>query len=199
LQCTRSGQVLEDFKGVSCFHLNAKAADALAAERAKFPQRPEAERLKEIRRLLDLPAKVGPAKLLRQKIHYLEDRLSTHKVIFETEPGVLIPGLRFKHVQPKGPLVLYLPDRGLPHDGKLPKELEEIYAKNHQEVLIVELRGLGETSPAPLPAKMPYFGVDFKESFLAMHLNRSWASVCSMCSRSWVRSAATRSTSSALV
>jgi cephalosporin-C deacetylase-like acetyl esterase len=172
LQCTRSGQVLEDFKGVSCFHLNAKAADALAAERAKFPQRPEAERLKEIRRLLDLPAKVGPAKLLRQKIHYLEDRLSTHKVIFETEPGVLIPGLRFKHVQPKGPLVLYLPDRGLPHDGKLPKELEEIYAKNHQEVLIVELRGLGETSPAPLPAKMPYFGVDFKESFLAMHLNR---------------------------
>jgi dienelactone hydrolase/pimeloyl-ACP methyl ester carboxylesterase len=172
LQCTRSGQVLEDFKGVSCFHLNAKAADALAAERAKFPQRPEAERLKEIRRLLGLPAKVAPAKLVRQKIHYLEDRLSTHKVIFETEPGVLIPGLRFKHVQPKGPLVLYLPDRGLPQDGKLPKELEGIYAKNHQEVLIVDLRGLGETSPTPMPAKMPYFGVDFKESFLAMHLNR---------------------------
>jgi dienelactone hydrolase len=172
LQCTRSGQVLEDFQGVSCFHLNAKAADALAAERVKFLQRPEAERQREIRRLLGLPAKVAPAKLVQQKIHYLEDRLSTHKVIFETEPGVLVPGLRFKHVQPKGRLVLYLPERGLPQDGKLPKELEDAYAKNHQEVLIVDLRGLGETSPAPLPAKMPFFGVDFKESFLAMHLNR---------------------------
>ena len=105
LQCTRSGQVLEDFRGVSCFHLNAKAADALAAERAKFPERPEVERQKEIRRLLGLPAKVAPAKLVQQKIHYLEDRLSTHKIVFETEPGVLVPGLRFKHVQPKGPLV----------------------------------------------------------------------------------------------
>src|SRR5207253_3765786 len=103
--------------------------------------------------------------------HYIEDRLSTHKVIFETEPGILVPGLRFKHLQPKGPLVVYLPDRGLPADGKLPKELEEKY-KSHQEVLMLDLRGLGETSPAAIPAKTPYFGVDFMESFLAMHLNR---------------------------
>jgi dienelactone hydrolase len=170
LQCTRSGQLLEDFKGVSCFHMNARAADALASARAKFPGRPEAERQTEIRRLLGLPEKIAPAKLLQQKIHYLDDRLSTHKVIFETEPGVLIPGLRFKHIQPKGPLVIYLPDQGL-QDGKLPRELEEIY-KNHQEVLALDLRGLGETSPAALPAKMAYFGVDFKESFLAMHLSR---------------------------
>ncbi len=171
LQCTRSGQVLEDFKGVSCFHLNAKAADAQAVARAKLPALPEAQRLSEIRRQLGLPDKIAPAKLLQQKIHYLEDRLSTHRVIFETEPGVLVPGLRFKHLQPKGPLVLYLPERGLPADGKLPKELEEIY-KNHQEVLALDLRGLGETSPAVMPTKVPFFGVDFKESFLAMHVNR---------------------------
>jgi cephalosporin-C deacetylase-like acetyl esterase len=171
LQCTRSGQVLEDFHGVSCFHLNAQAADALAPARATFPDRPEAERRKEIRRLLSLPEKVAPAKLVRQKIHHFEDRMSTHKVVYETEPGVPIPGLRFKHLQPKGPLILYLPDRGLPPDGKLPKELEDRYVK-HQEVLALDLRGLGETAPAPLPAKVPYFGVDFKESFLALHLNR---------------------------
>jgi hypothetical protein len=160
--------VLEDFKGVSCFHLNAKAADALAAERAKFLDRPEAERQSEIRRLLGLPAKIGPAELVQQKLHYLEDRLSTHKVMFETDYGIRVPGLRFKHLQPKGPLIVYLPDRGLPADARLPKELEEKY-KNHQEVLIVDLRGLGETAPT---AKMAYFGVDFKESFLALHLNR---------------------------
>src|SRR5262249_44531439 len=127
LQCTRSGQVLEDFKGVSCFHLNARADDALAGARAKFPDRPEEDCRKEIRRLLGLPEAVVPAKLIRQKMHHFEDRLSTHKVVFETEPGVLVPGLRFKHLQPKGPLILYLPDRGLPPDGKLPKELEEVY------------------------------------------------------------------------
>src|SRR3982075_708470 len=59
LQCTRSGQGLEDFKGVSCFHLNASSADALAAARAKFAERSEAERQQEIRRLLGLPDKVA--------------------------------------------------------------------------------------------------------------------------------------------
>jgi dienelactone hydrolase len=167
LQCTRSGQVLDDFHGVSCFQINAKLADALAADRARFPGLPEKDRQAAIRRLLHLPEAVAPAKLLQQKIHHLEDRLSTHKVIFQTEPGILIPGLRFKHLQPKGPLVLYLPEHGLPADGKLPAELETIY-KNHQEVLAVDLRGLDETAPA---AMSPYFGADFKESFLGVLLD----------------------------
>jgi cephalosporin-C deacetylase-like acetyl esterase len=172
LQCTRSGQVLDDFKGVSCFHLNARAADDSAAARAKFPDRPEAERRRAIRTLLGLPDKIPTAHVTQQKIHHLEDRLSTHRVVFETEPGVLLPALRFKHVQPKGPLVLYLPDRGLPADGTLPKELEETYAKNHQEVLAVDLRGLGETAPIPPSAKPSYFGSGIKVPFLSLHLNR---------------------------
>src|SRR5205085_5161399 len=88
-----------------------------------------------------------------------------------TEPGVLLPGLRFKHLQPKGPLILYLPERGLPQDAKLPAELEALYQK-HQEVLALDLRGLGETAPAAWPAKLPAFGVDFKESFLGILLDR---------------------------
>ncbi len=35
LQCTRTGQVLEDFKGKSVFHLNAERAEKLAAQRAE--------------------------------------------------------------------------------------------------------------------------------------------------------------------
>jgi dienelactone hydrolase/pimeloyl-ACP methyl ester carboxylesterase len=172
LQCTRSGQVLADFKGVSAFGLNALEAKKYEVQRAKFPKLLEKERQAEIRRLLGLPAEIPTAKSLSQKIHYLEDRLSTHKVIYETEKGILIPGLRFKHIQPKGPTVIYLPDAGLPQDGKLPAWLDAQYQKNHQEVWIFDLRGLGETSPAPLPKKPAYFGVDSKEAFLAMHLNR---------------------------
>ncbi|MBI3823654.1 MAG: prolyl oligopeptidase family serine peptidase [Planctomycetes bacterium] len=169
LQCTRSGQVLADFKGIAAFGLNQLEAKKYEAQRAKFPKLSEKERQALIRKLLGLPGEIPTAKLLSQKIHYLEDRLSTHKVIYETEKGILIPGLRFKHIQPKGPPVIYAPDAGLPSDGKLPKWLVEKYEKNHQEIYIVDLRGLGETAPA---SKSAYFGADQKEAFLAMHLNR---------------------------
>lgn len=171
LQCTRSGQVLADFKGVSAFGLNRMEATKHEAQRAKFPKLSEKERQSEIRRLLGVPAEIPTAKQLSQKIHYLEDRLSTHKVLYETEKGILIPGLRFKHIAPKGPTVIYLPDNGLPQDGKLPAWLDEKYQKNHQEVWVFDLRGLGETAPA-IAKKPSYFGVDQKEAWLAMHLNR---------------------------
>ena len=169
LQCTRSGQVLADFKGISAFGLNALEAKKYANERSKFGSLKEADRQDPIRRLLNLGDDIPAAKMLSQKVHYLEDRLSTHKVVYETEKGILLPGLRFKHIAPKGPTVLWLPDTGLPKDGKLPAWLDEKYQKNHQEVWIFDLRGLGETAPA---SKSAYFGADSKEAFLAMHLNR---------------------------
>ena len=172
LQCTRSGQVLSDFKGMSAFMLNAQAAKKQAAQRAKFPALDEKRRLAEIRRLLGLQGDVPSPRLISQKIHHLEDRMSTHKIVYETEKGIFIPGLRFKHLAPKGPAVVYLPDRGLPENGKLPDWLDTLYQKNHQEVWVLDLRGLGETSPRPVPAKTTYFGVDDKAAFLSLHLNR---------------------------
>ncbi len=172
LQCTRSGQVLADFKGVSAFGLNMMEAKKYADQRAKFAKLPEKERQTEIRRLLGLPAEIPTAKQLSQKIHQLEDRLSTHKVVFETDKGILIPGLRFKHLQPKGPVVIYLPDDGMPKDGKLPAWLDEKYQKNHQEIWAFDLRGLGETAPGVAGKYPSYFGTDAKEAFLSLHLNR---------------------------
>jgi dienelactone hydrolase len=169
LQCTRSGQVLDDFKGMSAFGLNLREAKKYERQRAGFARLADSQRQAEIRRLLGMPAQIPSAKLLSQKVHYLEDRLSTHKVVFETEKGILVPGLRFKHIQPKGPAVLYAPEGGLPPDGKLPKWLVEKYEKEHQEIYIVDLRGLGETAPA---GKSAYFGADMKEAFLALHLSR---------------------------
>jgi hypothetical protein len=171
LQCTRTGQVLADFKGVSAFVLNALEAKKYADQRAAFVKQPEAVRGDTIRKLLGLPKDIPAAKQISQKIHYLEDRLSTHKIVCETEKGILIPGLRFKHIQPKGPAVIYVPENGMPADGKLPKWLVEKYEKNHQEIWIFDLRGLGETAPA-IAKKPSYFGVDQKETWLSLHLNR---------------------------
>ncbi len=172
LQCTRSGQVLADFKGVSAFGLNLMEAKKHAEQRARFVKLGEKERQGLIRGLIGLPTDIPAANQISQKIHYLEDRLSTHKVVYETEKGILVPGLRFKHIQPKGNTVVYLPDAGLPQDGKLPAWLDEKYQKNHQEVWVFDLRGLGETAPG-VPGKKPgSFGVDQKEAMLSLHLNR---------------------------
>ncbi len=171
LQCTRSGQVLADFKGVSAFGVSALEGKKYEAERAKFPQLSEKNRQAEIRRLLGLPTEIPKAKLISQKIHYLEDRLSTHKVVYETEKGILLPGLRFKHIAPKGPAILYVPEAGFPANGKLPGWLVRKYDRDHQEIWIFDLRGLGETAPG-IAKKPSFFGVDQKETWLSLHLNR---------------------------
>lgn len=169
LQCTRSGQVLADFKGISAFGLNMQVAKKHEADRAKFASLGEKERQAEIRRRLALSEETPKAKLLSTKIHYLEDRLSTHKLTYETEPGIRVPALRFKHLAPKGATIVVLPEQGLPAAGKLSGWLDDAYQKNHQEVWTFDVRGMGETQPL---GKSAYFGSDEKQAFLALHINR---------------------------
>ena len=163
LQCTRSGQVLADFKGVSAFGLNMMEAKKHVGSRSNFASLGEKERQATIRRLLGMPADIPTATQHRQKIHYLEDRLSTHKVVFETEPGIVVPGLRFKHIQPKGPPVIYLPENGMPKDAKLPAWLDEKYQKNHQEIWF-DLRGLRRNRARASPARNPAISASIKEN-----------------------------------
>jgi cephalosporin-C deacetylase-like acetyl esterase len=73
LQCTRTGQVLEDLGGVSVFDLNARREGELA--KARKPLERDAM-LKEVRRLLALPATVRKA------------RPSSRNLVIETEPGL---------------------------------------------------------------------------------------------------------------
>src|SRR5204863_514596 len=63
LQCTRSGQVLEEFKGKSVFHFNVEEARALASQRVKFTSVSANEQQAAIRGLLGLPDKVKAATL----------------------------------------------------------------------------------------------------------------------------------------
>src|SRR5205823_12452995 len=48
----------------------------------------------------------------------------------------------------------------------------EKLVKAGNRVLAVDVRGLGETAPGVPGKTKSYFGVDFKEAFLALHLNR---------------------------
>ena len=96
------------------------------------------------------------------------------KLAFQTEPGVTAPGLFFvpeKAPDPR-PLVLYVNGDGKAADAGPDGPIERLVKAGHS-VLALDLRGWGETAPGRQPANRPsYFGADFKEAYLALHLNR---------------------------
>jgi cephalosporin-C deacetylase-like acetyl esterase len=166
VQVTRTGQVLEDFKGKSVFDLNAEREHDLAPKRAKFLAANGAEGLRqEMRRLLALPAEVPAARPVSR---------NGRDIVFETEPGIVVPGLLLRSTKEgtkKKPLVLYLHGEGknvaARADGPVPR-----LADAGHSVLCLDLRGTGATAPGKPSGWPPSFGVDVREAFLAMHLNR---------------------------
>ncbi len=174
LQCTRSGQVLEDFKGKSAFHLNAEMEKNLAKQRAAKLAKQEPDQLrKEIRRLIGLPEAIKSAKLRAVGNDvYKAGNLRYRKYVFETEPGIQVPALHFLSSKDKAfNLVLFVHGAGkaaaVESGGLIQKQVEV-----GNEVLAIDVRGFGETAPVPPAAKPSYFGSDFKETYLALHLNR---------------------------
>jgi cephalosporin-C deacetylase-like acetyl esterase len=161
LQCTDTGQVLSAFKGTSVFDLNAARAGELARRRADYLSSHNDDQLK---------GKVGELIGLRRLEPAPRRRLGTaqgsgytvEKLVFETEPGVLVPA---RLIRPEAR-----------HDEKRLEILVGFdrerrraeWGKSGNPLLIVDLRGMGETAPA---SKSP-FGADTKEAFLGQHLGR---------------------------
>jgi dienelactone hydrolase len=174
LQCTRSGQVMEDFKDKSVFDLNAEREKELATVRAKFQtEHSREDLLKEVRRLIALrpspkPIKPSDAGEVRREGYALR------KLVFETEPGIKVPVLHFLPPTEtrKTGVVLYLNDKGMAEAAAVGGPIEKL-VKAGREVLTLDVRGLGETAPGVSDGRRPnYFGVDFKEIFIGQHLNR---------------------------
>lgn len=169
LLCTRTGQVLEELKGKSVFDLNAQRERELARNRATLTG--DGLR-KEVRRLLAVPATVASAKV--KEVGTLDrDGYRVRKLVFETEPGVTVPGLLFEpDGKATGPLELHVSDRGKAAEAGSGGLYEKL-ARDGKRVLAIDVRGTGETAPGIAPAGRPnYFGVDSKEAFLSLHLGR---------------------------
>jgi cephalosporin-C deacetylase-like acetyl esterase len=178
LQCTRSGQVLEDFKGKSVFHLNAEYGRDLAEKRRK-PLVSDQLR-QEARRLLGLPQSVALSAEVRKKnLARGFDAAMASVSKGEQQPVTVLESydkfpLPVRFQAPRQPaknraLVIYLHEAGMNADAAALGKL----AEEGKIVMALELRGMGETAPGvPSPKKPSYFGVDSKEAFLGLHLNR---------------------------
>jgi hypothetical protein len=173
--------VLEDFKGRSAFDLNALAEKELAKQRRKFQDEHSTdELLQQIRRLIAVPEKLPEAKVMPVKstegsgaIERKDCRIT--RLILETEPGIQVPALRFDSTKGSGEklgVMLYIHGDGKATEAGADGGIERLVRKGYS-VLAVDLRGWGETAPGKVaPNKPGYFGVDEREAFLALHLNR---------------------------
>ena len=172
LQCTRSGQVLEDFHGKSAFQFNLARANELESERVKSQRnRAQWDRLIGLkprpRWKIDEFDKMSKALLETKAEHW--KGLDVTRSQFTTEPGVQVPAVFFHVDDPRAKLVVYLHEDGV--DAAVEAITRLVKAGNR--VAALDLRGWGETAPTkPSNKKTGSFGGDFKESFLSIHLNR---------------------------
>jgi DNA-binding beta-propeller fold protein YncE/dienelactone hydrolase len=168
LQCTRTGQVLEDFKGKSVVDLNVETEKELAAKRKKAWEAMTKEQQRAaVRKVLALPEKVPAA---RKKVVGKEERdgFVWEQVVFETEQGIFVPARVFRPENPKPRYVVYVSDGTVPELEKI-----KIPLAAGRMVIALDVRGFGETAPGKANADRPsHFGVDFRESFLTLHLGR---------------------------
>jgi hypothetical protein len=172
LLCTRTGQVLEDLGGISVFQLTARRARELKSARARRQAELGAEGLrKAVAGRIGVTLPVEPA-TMRELDTLTRKDCRIRKQVFETEPGIAVPGLLFEPAKAaKGPLVLYVHGEGKAVDAAAGGSIERL-VQGGRRVMAVDLRGLGETAPA-VPVRRPsYFGGDFREAFLGLHLDR---------------------------
>jgi dienelactone hydrolase/pimeloyl-ACP methyl ester carboxylesterase len=169
LRCTRSGQVLDDLRGKSVFDLNAALATEYAKKRAARPLPPD-EFLDAVGKLV-LPDTIpAPAFKTTEAGAVETDRYTINKRVFSAGLGVPVPALVFepKAEVPAAPLLVYVSDLG---GAPIAESAGKV--AGGRRVMTVDLRGYGETAPAlAKDGKAPTFGVEFKESFLALHLNQ---------------------------
>ena len=163
--CTRSGQVLEDYKGKSVFHLIAERAAEMAKKRNSLPAPSEAVMRKAIARTIGLPEAIA----IPKKPHV--DEFAKMNMALVTEPGIEVRGT-WHPTGKADPTVVYVHGLGRNADTDAIDKL----VKSGYKVFAVDLRGFGDTAPS-VPnlkpgAKPGPVGNDFRESFLALHINR---------------------------
>jgi dienelactone hydrolase len=167
LQCTRTGQVLRDFKNeVTVFDLNRDRAETLRVARDSANRhRSHAEFRELVKKRIGLGDwKIKPLKTCVE-MSTAEKGFQVRALVFEMETGI---SLRAKEIARRdearrGPIMIKV---GVNRDDA------EKPDATYRKTVLFDPRGMGETSPATGPGRASPFGADWKEAYIAIHLNR---------------------------
>jgi dienelactone hydrolase len=174
LQCTATGQVLSELKGVSVFDLNAERERQLRDPRVQFSSSSSASAFRSgIRELLGLKNKRPSAQPVQIVSEALRQGYRLRRLLIESEPGIVIPAVELvpDAPDPHAPTVVKVgADRGL---ELAPGGPAERFVLSGRRVVLADLRGMGETSPPSPPDRgESLLGNDIKEAFLSIHIGR---------------------------
>ncbi len=157
LHCSETGQVLSALQGVSAFDLIAARAKELAVARPKLS--PD-ELRRQVMSQLRIPPRSEPLPSQATPLQLKRDGYDIVGALYSPEAGIRIPALLFRPAHPALPPVLYLHGEGKAKDAAPGGPIEALVRQGHS-VAALDLRGMGETA-----------GSEFKEAFLAQHLDR---------------------------
>ncbi len=163
LQCTKTGQVLSEFKGKSVFDLNAVREGELSAGRGK---KGKAELLKGVSALIGLERPSGAA-VLEGRGESRRGGVSIKRGLAKAKDGMPVPWLCFDGGGTRA--LLYVHDAGKAKEAG-PGGAIEALVKDGHVVTAIDLRGTGETNPGGTSSG---YGRDSQAAFLGLHLSRS--------------------------
>jgi dienelactone hydrolase len=176
LQCTKSGQVMSEFPHeISVFDLNASEERALRKRRESTSvQRPKDEFRGAVMRQLHLNG--WRAKALRPQVVEKRSIGATviRKLVFEIAPHLSLPAIEITGAG-RAAARRTLVKVGVDWQAEL-AAAGAIAGQGaaHGRVILVDPRGMGETAPDPSRERNPsVFGADWREAFLAIHLDRT--------------------------
>lgn len=173
VQCTSTGQVLSDLKGVSVFDLNADRERELRPIRAGFCRTSSASDFRlAVGRLLGLADRVPAPRIVRTEGHERRRHGRVRELGIETEPGIVISAIEAVPDwadEPSATVVRVGFDRTA--DLAPGAAVDKLLAEGRR-VVLADLRGMGRIEPASPTRRESPLGAEFKEAFLALHIGR---------------------------
>jgi dienelactone hydrolase len=169
LQCTRTGQVLTDFQGVSVFDLNRERERESRERRETFGAD---ESLATFRARVKKRLGLADWKPTRVPLE-VEQGGSGPTLRFSIEPGIVLSGVEHQKNGKGGQdptLVIVGADfKDEIANGSVAKGV----SGRHHGVSLLELRGLGSTTPAAAGrVRESPFGPDWREAFMALSIDK---------------------------
>lgn len=181
LYCTPSGQVQTSLSGETVFSLNLKRdAEILPKREPLANSQGLAEFQQELREQVSRLAGFQPHQHALNERSFGEVRREGYrieKLVYESEPGILVPALLFvpNSTEARHPAVLYVHGRDKAADAGVGEEIEKL-VRAGRVVLAIDVRGTGETQVTQNPDTASdfyrYFG-EFESAMTAMLLGKT--------------------------